>query len=72
MGDRYDEEGNLKEIAHKDDHYFIAKLKEKHSKAEDMKQKIKTSFISSILIAMTIGFAGFIWELLTMYFKGIK
>lgn len=70
--DRYDENGELRENAHKDDHYFIGKLKEKHSKKEDMIQKIKTTFISSILIAATIALSGFLWEVITMYFKGIK
>lgn len=60
--DRYDENGNLKDLAHKEDHYFIDKLKEKQKQANETKEKVKASFISSILIAMTIGFAGFIWN----------
>ena len=60
--DRYDEHGNLKEIAHKDDHYFIDRLKEKQKKNEETKEKVKASFISSILIAITISAAGFIWN----------
>ena len=60
--DRYDENGNLKDLAHKEDHYFIDRLKEKQKQTNETKEKVKASFISSILIAMTIGFAGFIWN----------
>ena len=60
--DRYDEHGNLKEIAHKDDHYFIDRMKEKQKKNEETKEKVKASIISSILIAITVGAAGFIWN----------
>ena len=60
--DRYDKQGKLTDLEHKEDHDFILHLRQKHKKAEDTKEKVKTSFISSILIAMTIGFAGFIWN----------
>ena len=60
--DRYDENGNLRDSAHKDDHCFIDKLKEKHKQANETKEKVKASFISSILIAITVGAAGFIWN----------
>lgn len=60
--DRYDENGNLKDLAHKEDHYFIDRLKEKQKQTNETKEKVKASFISSILIAMSIGFAGFIWN----------
>lgn len=60
--DRYDENGNLKDLAHKEDHYFIDRLKEKQKQTNETKEKVKASFISSILIAVTIGFAGFIWN----------
>lgn len=70
--DRYDEDGHLKDSAHRDDHFFIGQMKEKHSKTQEIKEKIKASVISSILIAMTIGLAGFIWDVVTMYIKGLK
>ena len=60
--DRYDENGNLKDLAHKEDHYFIDRLKEKQKQTNETKEKVKASFISSILIAITVGAAGFIWN----------
>ena len=70
--DRYDEHGNLKDLAHKEDHYFIDRLKEKQKKNEETKEKVKASIISSILIAITIGAAGFIWNAVLEVLKGQK
>lgn len=60
--DRYDKQGKLTDLEHKEDHDFTLHLRQKHKKAEETKEKVKASFISSILIAITIGFAGFIWN----------
>ena len=60
--DRYDENGNLRDSAHKEDHYFIDRLKEKQKQTNETKEKVKASVVSSILIAITVGAAGFIWN----------
>lgn len=70
--DRYDEYGNLKDLAHKEDHYFIDKLKEKQKQANETKEKVKASLISSILIAITVGAAGFIWNVVMEVLRGQK
>ena len=60
--ERYNKDGKLTDLEHKEDHYFTWELRQKHKQANETKEKVKASFISSILIAMTIGFAGFIWN----------
>lgn len=67
--DRYDKEGKITDLEHKEDHNFTWQLRQKHKKAEDTKEKVKASFISSILIAMTIGLAGFIWNIIMEILK---
>ena len=68
--ERYKEDGSLNDLAHKEDHHFIDSLRGKRDKFEETKQKIKISVISSLLIAMTIGFASFIYNIVIEILRG--
>ena len=68
--ERYNEDGSLKDSEHKEDHHQWGEWREKQRKLADTKEKIKISVISSLLIAMTIGFASFIYNIVIEILRG--
>lgn len=68
--ERFDEKGKLTEYAHEEDHKLFNEERERKAKVADKIDKIKTNIISTVLVAMALGFASFIWDVITVYFKG--
>lgn len=61
MPDRYDENGNITESAHKSDHAYIKEIKDKAQKRQELIDKVQASLITAFIWSLISGVAAIIW-----------
>lgn len=61
MVERYDENGNLTDPAHRSDHAFLKEIKDKSKARKEMHDKIKASLITAFIWSIMGGIGSIIW-----------